>query len=162
MQPRICSDYKKFVFLNQNTSFFCAKVSCPCVGSFSVVVLSFFMSCHPLHILKLPLRLFPWFFRSGFILLIVVRIHITYPTFTLVHHLLSLFLLHSTLILFTFLLYPSSSECFSFQIPFLQLSHSLDSLWTLLLTFRIEWDFPFSLIPPSWSSWDNYHLTSHT
>ena len=34
VQSRVCPDYKKFVFLTKNTSFFHAKVSCPCVGLF--------------------------------------------------------------------------------------------------------------------------------
>ena len=119
MQSRVCPDYKKVVFMTKYTSFFCAKVSCLCVGSFSVILLSFFISCRPLHIPKLPSRIFPRSFRSGFTSLIVIHVHITYLTSIFIYSLLSLYSICSTLILFTFLPFPSSSEFFSFQIPFL-------------------------------------------
>ena len=91
VQSRICLDYKKFVLISKYTSFFHAKVSCLCVGSFSVVLLSFFISCCSLHIPKLPPRFSPWSFGSGFTLLVTIHIHTTYQTFPFVSPLLSLF-----------------------------------------------------------------------
>ena len=161
VQSRVCLDYQKFVLISKYTSFFCAKVSCLCVGLLSVVLLSFFISRCPLHILKLNLRFFPWCFRSGFTSLIIIRIRTTYQTFPFISPFLSLFLLHSTSILFVVFLFPSSSKFISVWIPFLWLSCGLDYLRTLLLTFKIEQDYSFSLSLHSRNPWDKYHLASH-
>ena len=162
VQSRVCPDYKKFVLISKYTSFFCAKVSCLCVGSLSVILLSFFISRRPLHIPKLNLRFFLQFFGSRFTLLVILCIRTTYQTSSFIYSPLSLFPIHLTSILFVVFLFPSSSEFISVRIPFLQLSCGLNYLRTLLLTFRIEQDYSFWLSLPSRNPWDKYHLTSHT
>ena len=162
VQSRVCLDYQKFVLISKYTSFFCAKVSCLCVGSFSVVILSFFIPHCPLHILKHLPRFFPWFFGSGFTSLIIIHIHTTSQTFPFVSPLLSSFSLRSTLSLFIVFIFSLSSEFISVWIPFLRLSHGPDYLQTLLLAFRIEQYYSFSLSLPSRNPWDEYHLTFHT
>ena len=119
VQSRVCPDYQKFVLISKYTSFFHAKVSCPCVGLLSVVLLSFFISRHPLHILKRNLRLFPQFFGSGFTSLIILHICTTYQTFSFIYSSLSSFPIYLTSILFVVFLSPSSSEFISVRIPFL-------------------------------------------
>ena len=162
VQSRVCPHYKKFVLISKYTSFFRAKVSCPCVGLLSVVLLSFFIYHRPLHIPKLNPRFFPWFFGSRFISLVILRIRTTYQTSSFIYSPLSSFPIHLTLILFVVFLFPSSSEFVSVRIPFLRLSHSPDYLRTLLLAFRIERDSTFSLLLPSRNPLDGYYLASHT
>ena len=118
VQSRVCPDYEKFVLISKYTSFFCAKVSCPYIGLLSVILLSFFISCCPLHILKLNPRFFPQFFGSGFTLLVIIHIHTTYQTSFFIYSPLSLFSIHLTSILFVVFLFPLSSEFISVRIPF--------------------------------------------